>query len=164
MQNVYLGLGSNLGDREANLLGALDQVASLPTTSLSARSPIYETPPMGPQDQGAYLNAAVQIQTALSPLDLLASLQQIELQLGRADVNDRRRWGSREIDIDILIFGSQVINHTDLTVPHPGMHKRWFVLKPLSDIAAHLVHPLLGERIADLFEAVEATQPGVVQP
>ena len=155
MQDVYLGFGSNLGDREAMLRAALDEVDRLPQTQTVMASPIYETPPMGPQDQRAYLNQAVKITTALSAIALIQALQQIEQQLGRADVNQRQHWGPREIDIDLLLFGDDVIDLPNLSVPHPGMHQRWFVLKPLSDIAADLRHPVLGTCISKLLAGVD---------
>ena len=155
MADVYVSLGSNLGDREAMRRGALDAIDALPGTSLAESSPIYETEPMGPQDQGAYMNMAAKITTSLLPSALIASLQQIEAGLGRVAVEHRRHWGPREIDIDVLLFDNAVIDEPGLTVPHPGLHQRWFVLKPLSDLAPHALHPLLGRSIAALLAEVD---------
>ena len=160
MPDVYLGLGSNLGDRQAMLRAAIDAIAKLPGTAVTAESPIYETPPMGPQDQGAYCNMAAKIATPLAPSTLIAELQAIEMQLGRPAPEHRQHWGPREIDIDVLLYGEEVIDAPSLTVPHPGMHERWFVLKPLADIAPELIHPVLGRPISALLAEVQtpATQ------
>lgn len=156
MNEAYLALGSNLGDRDAMLRDALVSIEALPGTEVVVASPIYETPPMGPQDQGAYLNMAAKLTTAIDALALLRALQAIEVSMGRAPMQERRRWGPREIDIDLLMYGDEVIDEPGLIVPHPGMHLRWFVLKPLSDIAPELTHPLLGRSIGLLLQAVDA--------
>jgi len=158
MTDAYLALGSNLGDRSANLRAAIDAIATLPDTSLINESPIYDTPPMGPQDQGAYLNLAVRVHTTIGPIDLVEKLQQIEQRLGRAKKEDRRHWGPRVIDIDIALYGDQVIDEPGLTIPHPGMHERWFVLKPLADIAPDITHPLLNRTTSELLDAMQAEE------
>lgn len=155
MHDVSLGLGSNLGDREAMLRAALAAISELPDTQVTAQSPIYETPPMGPQDQGAYCNMAAKIETSLDASSLIEALQAIEIQLGRPAPEARRHWGPREIDIDVLLFGAEVIDEPGLTVPHPGMQERWFVLKPLADISPELKHPVLERSIAELLAEVE---------
>lgn len=162
-QSAYLGLGSNLGDRRALLDAACAMIGRLPGTELTARSRVYETPPMGPQDQGAYLNMAVQIATTLDPTALLKHLQQIEADLGRVNADDRQHWGPREIDLDLLFFGDAVIDQPDLTVPHPGITARWFVLRPLADLAADLVHPALGRTVAELLAGVSQPDAQGVQ-
>lgn len=155
MQDVYLGLGSNLGDREAMLRAAIAGIDALPGTKLIQASQIYETSPMGPQDQGAYLNMAAHFQSSLSPTELVGHLQQIERDLGRAGEKDRRRWGPREIDLDVLLIGEAVINEPGLTVPHPGMHERWFVLKPLADIAPKVMHPVHDQTVESMLSQVD---------
>ena len=164
MHDVYLGLGSNLGDREAMLRAALGAIHDLPSTTLVKQSPIYETPPMGLQDQDAYLNMAAWITTSLDAMELMRALQQIESQLGRADREQRKHWGPREIDIDILLYDKEVIDEPALTVPHPGMNERWFVLKPLSDIAPHVEHPTLGKRIEALLALLDSVRVKEVSP
>lgn len=164
MQDVYLGLGSNLGDREAAIHKALSAIEALPGTSLAEASPIYETAPMGPQDQDAYLNMAAKVATSLDVLALVVQLQQIEADLGRPALKRRRYWGPREIDIDVLLFGSEVIDEPGLTVPHPGMHLRWFVLKPLADIAPAVIHPVLSRSIEVLLAEVDASATQEARP
>lgn len=162
MADVYLGLGSNLGDRMAYLRRALDAIEQLPDAVVVEQSPVYETPPMGPQDQGAYCNMAVYLKTSLSPRTLITHLQSIETQLGRPSPEHRQHWGPREIDIDVLLYDEQVINEPGLTVPHPGIPDRWFVLKPLTDLAAGSIHPVLNCSIKTLLTEVEkATAQGV---
>lgn len=155
MADVYLGLGSNLGDRMGYLRRALDAIGQLPDTVVIEQSSVYETPPMGPQDQGKYCNMAAHLKTSLSPRTLLAHLQSIEAELGRPSPEHRRHWGPREIDIDVLLYDEQVINEPGLTVPHPGIPDRWFVLKPLADLASGLVHPVLKCSIKALLADVE---------
>jgi len=145
MAEVYLGLGSNLGDREKNIregLRLVSQVSSHVTTSS-----IYETEPVGFLDQPRFLNAACQVRTRLEPLELLARLQGFEASLGR-----RRSFANapRVLDLDILLYGQLVISSPMLTVPHPRLAERAFALAPLAEIAPSLVHPVLKESIVSL--------------
>ena len=153
---VYLGLGSNLGDRRGNLAAALRGIE--PAVRVDAVSSLYETAPVGPQDQPAYYNAACRGVTDLTPRALLDHVKAIERQLGRG-LSPEGRWGPREIDIDILLFGDEVVEEEGLTVPHPELAKRAFVLAPLAEIAAELLHPTLGQSIVELAAAVD--QAGV---
>ena len=162
MADVYLGLGSNLGDRLGHLQAAIHAIASLEGTRLVAQSPVYETPPMGPQDQGAYLNQAAHLRTELNADELLKALQSIELQIGRAERSKRQHWGPREIDIDVLLFGAKVIDEPAMQVPHPGMTERWFVLKPLADLAGEFTHPTWDKSLSQLLEALEKRSPELV--
>lgn len=148
---VYLGLGANLGDRPHALNAAAAAVAALPGVSVVEASRVYETAPVGPEEQPPFLNAALSIETSLSPPELLARLKEIELALGR---QHRERWGPREIDIDILLYDGLVHDDGSLRVPHPDMHLRRFVLVPLRDIAPDLVHPANGMRVEEMAEAV----------
>lgn len=135
---VYIGLGSNLGDPLKQLQRAITELGELPATSLTAQSHWYCSAPMGPQDQPDYYNGVVQLCTALTPLELLRQLQTIEQQHQRIR---ERHWGPRTLDLDILLFGNQIIDLPDLQVPHPGLYQRNFVLLPLADITPALEFP-----------------------
>jgi len=147
MARVYLGLGSNLGDREANLQGAVRRLGE--QVAIDALSALYETPPLGPPDQPWYLNAACGGVTALEPGELLAFIKGVEREMGRLPAV---HWGPRIVDIDILFYDDLVLDSPHLTIPHPGIPHRSFVLVPLADIAPELRHPRLGESISALLK------------
>lgn len=138
MIRCFIAVGSNLGDRAANLRAASRQIGDLPDSSLGVIAPVYQNPAIGPGDQPDYLNTVLELNTTLSASTLLAALQTIETQLGR-----RReiRWGARTIDLDILLYGNAFISTGDLQIPHPRMLQRNFVLYPLFDIAPELQLP-----------------------
>jgi 2-amino-4-hydroxy-6-hydroxymethyldihydropteridine diphosphokinase len=139
MIEVYIGLGSNLALPQKQIQAACDSLAGLPDSSLIKCSSLYQSQPMGPQDQPDYVNAVVLIETELSPKSLLQQTQLIESQQGR--IRKANRWGPRPLDIDILLFGRQQIDTEYLTVPHCGMKQREFVLYPLFEIAPDLILP-----------------------
>jgi 2-amino-4-hydroxy-6-hydroxymethyldihydropteridine diphosphokinase len=151
-ETVYVSLGSNVGDREGHLARALSALAALPCVAELALSPVYETDPVGPGEQGTYLNAVVRLRTSLGPRELLTRLQQIERAAGR--VRGPVRNAPRTLDLDILFFGDRRLASGELEVPHPRLHERPFVLEPLADLAPDLVHPGLGERIETLARRV----------
>ncbi len=134
----YLGLGSNIGDRRANLDEVVQRLAQIPTLEIVRTSSIYETAPVGPQDQSDFFNQVVQAEVSCSGRRLLKLVQGIEQDMGRVRT---RRWGERIIDIDILLYGDETVDKPDLQIPHPQMLARQFVLVPLAEIAPDLVLP-----------------------
>lgn len=146
MERIFLGLGSNLGDRRANLLEATAQIAAR-VGAIQAVSNIYETQAWGIQDQPDFLNQVLEIRSSLNPEVLLDEILKIEQDMGR---ERRIKWGERLIDIDILFYGSRIVQTEKLTIPHPFLHQRNFVLFPLFEIAADWVHPVLRKTVSDL--------------
>lgn len=152
---IYLSLGSNLGDREQNLVNAIRHLAGVGT--IVRTSSFYETEPVDYTQQPSFVNCVVAIQTDLTPAQLLAEALQIELKMGRQRVPGRIK-GPRLIDIDILLAEDQLVSTPELTVPHPAMHARRFVLEPLSEIAPNAVHPIFKRTIRQLREALPPGQ------
>jgi GTP cyclohydrolase-4 len=149
MVEVYLGLGSNLGDREQNVARALDLMAQ--RVKVEERSSLYVTEPVDHKDQPLFLNMVCRVRTSLSPEDLLGLVKRIEAALGRKPsfVN-----GPRPIDIDILFYGDRVVNIPHLVIPHPRVQERAFVLVPLAQIAPRLVHPVTGRTVSEMAEGL----------
>ncbi len=142
---VFIGLGSNIGDRFGKLQQALDEIAGLQSTGVKNVSSVYETSPVGDPDQPDFLNAVAELSTGLGPAELFASLKSVERLVGRTP---SRRWGPREIDIDILLYGDRIVDSEGLTIPHPRMTLRRFVLVPLTEISPETIHPVLGDTVA----------------
>ncbi len=140
MTNVFLGLGSNIEPRRKNIQFSVDKIGKSPGVFVRRVSSLYETEPVGGPKQGAFLNAAMEIETVLAPQPLLRALRRIEKSLKRVR---RTKWGPRTIDIDILTYGNTVFESRALRIPHPRYHERRFVLIPLAEIAPTLRHPLL---------------------
>jgi 2-amino-4-hydroxy-6-hydroxymethyldihydropteridine diphosphokinase len=136
---AYIGIGSNLNDPAARVQAAFGELQRLPATRLAARSSLYGSKPMGPADQPDYVNAVAAVDTRMPAAELLQALAQIEDRQGRE--RGAAQWGPRTLDLDLLLYGEQCIATPALTVPHPGMHERDFVLVPLAEIAGDLVIP-----------------------
>ena len=138
MNKVYIALGSNLEHPQAQLTAALQALNALSDSRLTAVSSFYQSKPLGPQDQPDYVNAVACLETSLAPLALLDELQRIEHEQGRVRL---RRWGERTLDLDILLYGNEIIQNERLTIPHYDMHNREFVIVPLFEISSDLVLP-----------------------
>lgn len=146
----YIGIGSNLGDRRGTILGAIEAIRAAPGILEVVPSSIHETLALGgPPGQGEYLNAAARVETTLSPHALLDVLLGIEARFGRVR---GERWGPRTLDLDLLLYDQEVMDTPGLTVPHPRLHERLFVLEPLSEVAGGAVHPVLARTIGELLQ------------
>lgn len=146
MTKVYLLVGSNLGDREGFISKARISIEDK-IGKITNSSKIYETAPWGERDQDDFLNQALQVETKLKPKKVLEKIAEIEKYLEREETY---KWGPREIDIDILFYGDELISEIDLTIPHPFIHERKFTLIPLSEIAPDLYHPIMGTTVLEL--------------
>ncbi|MGC8643461.1 MAG: 2-amino-4-hydroxy-6-hydroxymethyldihydropteridine diphosphokinase [Isosphaeraceae bacterium] len=147
---ALIGLGSNLGDRRATLVRAIAELAASPGVSVTQVSAFHETEPVGgPPGQGLYLNAAASLETTLEPLELLKLLQEIEARNGRTR---EIRWGERTLDLDLLFYDDLIMETSELTIPHPRMAGRRFVLEPLAEIVPEAVDPMSGWTVAMMLE------------
>ena len=152
MHVAYIGFGSNIGDRLSHIQNAIHTLSKTEEITLQKISSVYTTDPVGYEAQAQFLNGVAAVQTSLSPLSLLHTLKHIETAIGR---KHRIRWGPREIDLDILIYGNLCVQTEKLVIPHPEMHLRGFVLVPLAEIAPDLVHPVFQETIQTLHNRLE---------
>lgn len=150
---AFVGLGGNIGDVETTLTEAMWSIDSLPQTSIRAQSKLYRSPPWGRTDQADFINAVVELQTRLAPRVLLNYLLEVEMRFGR-DRSEGEKWGPRELDLDLLTYGEEVIDEPGMHLPHPHLHERAFVLVPLAEIAADLQIPGLGQ-VSDLLTSIE---------
>jgi len=152
---VFIGVGANEGDRSANISQAIKALSVVDGIQLVQMATLIDTEPLGGPPQGPYLNTVVEIDTALAPHELLNALKAIEQRLGRLPQSER--WGPRPIDLDLLLYADQVIAAAELTVPHPRMHERQFVLEPLAQIAPDVVHPVLKQSTSELLKALHSS-------
>jgi 2-amino-4-hydroxy-6-hydroxymethyldihydropteridine diphosphokinase len=159
---VFIGIGSNLGDRKANHREATERIGKLPGTRIVRASSLYESEPHG-DAKTWFVNSVVELQTDLTPEDLLKRLKAIEATMGRKRVKGKR-WGSRIIDLDILLYNQECVQKRNLKIPHSELHKRRFVLLPLCELAPHQVHASLGTTISQILAKVEDKKRVVLLP
>ncbi|MCR4404928.1 MAG: 2-amino-4-hydroxy-6-hydroxymethyldihydropteridine diphosphokinase [Candidatus Acetothermia bacterium] len=149
---AFIGIGANLGEREEQIARAVGLLARTPGLELLRQASLYLTEPVGGVAQPWFINSAVEVETELGPQELLRRLKEIELEVGR---RERGRWGPREIDLDLLLYGELVLEEDGLVLPHPELHRRRFVLEPLVELAPALVHPWLKRSLCDLLSALD---------
>jgi len=159
MRTAYIGIGSNLGDKLNNCLKAIDLIDRIIGSRIEAKSDFFRTEPVGVEGQDWYVNSVISLRTDISVQQLQKSLLAIETDLGR---ERKRKWDPRTIDLDILLFAQEVINEKNLTVPHPHMHKRRFVLVPMVQLAPDLIHPVLEKSITELLDALPEERQTVI--
>jgi 2-amino-4-hydroxy-6-hydroxymethyldihydropteridine diphosphokinase len=146
---AYLGIGSNLGDPVHQCRDALREISSLKNVQVLRRSSLYRTEPVGNVSQDWFVNGVLEVRTTFTAQQLIKALQWVEQTLGRVRTE---KWGPRKIDIDILLYGQEIIGTGDLVIPHPEMHKRRFVLVPMNEIAPYVIHPLYGVSMKGLLD------------
>lgn len=155
-KSVFISIGSNMGDKYANCIMGIEHLNQLHGTEVVAIANFYKTEPVDYKDQEWFINSVLQIETELDPESLMKALKKIEQELGQYE--KRVRFGPRILDLDIIFYQDMIINTESLTIPHPRMDKRCFVLKPLCDIAPGIIHPVLGNSAENLLKMVENGQ------
>ena len=148
----FIGIGSNMTDPVANCMESIDRISQFSHIRITKRSSLYRTEPVGLREQEWFVNGVIEIKTKYTATTLLKVLQQIESDMGRIR---KERWGPRTIDLDILFYGQEVIKEKDLSVPHPELHKRRFVLIPMYEIAPYVIHPAFGISIKGLLSRLQ---------
>jgi 2-amino-4-hydroxy-6-hydroxymethyldihydropteridine diphosphokinase len=155
---AFIGIGSNLRDPAVQCRDAFRRIGAIPEIRLLRRSSLYRTEPVGLEDHPWFINAVVEIRTDLPPMKLFEALKEIERKMGRTD---GPRWGPRVIDLDLLLYGQEVVAEEDLVIPHPELHRRRFVLEPLCELASYVIHPAFGVSVRGLLDRL--TDPGLVE-
>lgn len=158
-KTAYIGIGSNLGNKLKNCLQAIDIISKIDGCRLAGQSRFYRTEPVAVEGQEWYINGAVSLEADISARNLLERLQHIEVDMGRPE---HRKWDPRIIDLDLLLFGSDIIEEENLAVPHPLMHLRRFVLIPMTQLAPDLVHPVLGKTMIELLDEIHEGGQSVI--
>lgn len=151
---AFIGIGANMGDPAAACREALSKLSEIQGVRLVRASPLYRTEPIGPQDQEWFINAVAEIRTVLPPRELFSALKETERQMGRVAGT---RWGPRVIDLDLLLYGQEVVREEGLVIPHPELHRRRFVLLPLAGLASYAIHPVFGVSIGGLLDRLSDT-------
>jgi 2-amino-4-hydroxy-6-hydroxymethyldihydropteridine diphosphokinase len=146
---AFIGIGANMGKPAATCREALLKLAEMPGVRLLRSSPLYRTEPVGPQEQAWFINAVAEIRTDLSPRQLFSALKETERRMGRTEGT---KWGPRMIDLDLLLYGQEVVQEEGLVIPHPELHRRRFVLVPLAGLASYTIHPAFGVTIGGLLD------------
>ncbi len=155
LSTVYIGLGSNLGNKKENIQRALDLLNNTEGILILKVSSLYETEPVGYEDQDWFINAVAQIETSIPPQEILKIFKEIETQIGR---EESIRWGPRKIDLDILFYDQLIYKSSDLEIPHPRLHERAFMLVPLAEINKELIHPIYNKSINALISELNITK------
>ena len=155
MTLVYLSLGSNKGDRVNFIHQAASLIANCENIKLVRASTLYESEPWGEKNQPWFVNVGLEVKTTLSPQEFLAKMQKIETQLGRVRDENTPKWSEREIDIDIIFWGNEIINDPNLKIPHPYAHRRAFVLVPFLELIPDFIHPVIKKSLIDIHSELE---------
>ncbi len=152
MTKVYAALGSNLGNNRENIIRAIDRIEAYEEICVKEKSGFYDTTPVGGPPQPDYVNCVIGLETEIEPQTLLKEFKKIEIEQGR---EPGVRWGSRVVDLDILLYGDRIVNDHNLKIPHERMHERVFVLEPLCEISPDIKHPVSGISISELLEKLK---------
>jgi 2-amino-4-hydroxy-6-hydroxymethyldihydropteridine diphosphokinase len=152
MKIAYIGIGSNMGKSQGNCREAIETIGALDECSIISVSGFYLTEPVGVEAQDWYVNSVVSMSTAMPAQDLLKTLLQVEKDMGRVRIE---KWGPRIIDLDLLLYGDELLDDEGIKVPHPLMHLRKFVMAPMTELAPELIHPALGKTMAELYGEIE---------